>query len=520
MKNVKDNERGITGGAGESRRSFLKVGGGAAAASGLALAGLGTSAEAAPAAMPKKWDETYDVVIVGTGFAGLAAAVEARSAGANVLVIDKMRVHGGNSIINGGEIAVPGNKWQKEAGIDDSPDLLFKDMMRAGANLNHPELVRVVADNALKDFEWCQDFIGARFHQLVFHGGHSVKRSLQTINASGSELVNTLLAKAKALGVQIAFTTKMERLVGNPDGRIVGIEVRKNYRFPDDKSGKVAFIKARKAVILASGGFSQNVQLRQIHDPRITEKYESTNHPGATGEATLAAMWAGAMGVQMDWIQMGPWTSPDEKGFGTVPHFCERLVGYGLMVDPATGKRFIQETGNRKLRADAMMALGRPVVIFGDSVNVTRQILPVHMERGQANGSIKKFDSLDDLAKAYGMPVDILKAEVEKWNGFVKAKKDTDFNCMIFPETTPTAVAPFYAARLWPRVHYTMGGLVINKNAQVKGLDMQVMKGLYAAGEIAGGVHGAVRLGTCSMLGCVVLGRIAGRNAVAEKAWG
>lgn len=189
------------------------------------------------------------------------------------------------------------------------------------------------------------------------------------------------------------------------------------------------------------------------------------------------------------------------------------------MVDPATGKRFIQETGNRKVRADAMMSIGHPTIIFGDSVNVTRQILPHTLEKGMANGAIKKFDSLEDLAKAYDIPFNTLKEEVSKWNTYVEKKMDPDFNCMIFPETTPTVVAPFYAARLWPRVHYTMGGLVINKEAQVKNLDMQVIKGLYAAGEVTGAVHGAVRLGTCSMLDCVVFGRVAGKNAAKEVAW-
>jgi flavocytochrome c len=494
-----------------------------AALTGLALTGLGTfsnKAEAAVSGMPKKWDETYDVVIVGTGFAGLSAAVEARHSGANVLVIEKMRTHGGNSIINGGEMAVAGSKYQKEAGIKDSPELFMKDLMKAGSNLNHPELVKTIAENSVETFDWCQDFVGARFHKLVFHGGHSVKRSIQTINASGSELVNALFAKAKSMGVKFQFTTKMERLISNKEGRIVGIEIRKGYKFPDDKSGKAAFVKARRGVILASGGFSQNIELRQIQDPRLTDKFDSTNHPGATGEALLAACQAGAMDVQMDWIQMGPWTSPDEKGFGTVPHFCERLVGYGLMVNPKTGKRFIKETGNRKVRADAIMELGHPVIIFGDSVNVAKSVSDHHVKKGLENGSIKKFDSIAELARHYDIPVAALQEEVAKWNSYVEKKKDPDFDCMIFPETKPTAVAPFYAARLWPRVHHCMGGLVINKNAQVRGFNLKTMKGLYAAGEVTGGVHGAVRLGTCAMLDCVVFGRIAGRNAAKEKPWG
>lgn len=506
-----------------TRRNFLKSSGIAAVVAGMAVSGIAGNAkeaEAALGAMPKKWDETCDVVIVGTGFAGLSAAIEARHAGAEVLVIDKMRTHGGNSIINGGEMASVGNRFQKAAGIQDSPELLLKDMLKAGSNLNHPELVKMCAEKSGEALDWCQEFVGAKFVKLVYHGGHSVKRSVQTDNASGSGLVNPLFAKAKSMGVKFQFTTKMERIITNKEGRVVGIEVRKGYKFPNDASGKVAFIKARKAVVLGSGGFSQNVELRQIHDPRIDARFDSTNHPGATGEATLAACMIGAMDVQMDWIQMGPWTSPDEKGFGQVPQFCERLVGYGPMVNPKTGKRFIQETGNRKVRADAIMALGYPVVIFGDSVNVTRQVLPHTLEKGMANGAIKKFDSIEALANNYGIPVAALLEEVARWNAAVAKKKDPDFDCRIFPETTPTVAAPFYACRLWPRVHYTMGGLVINKDTQVKGFNMKPIQGLYAAGESTGGVHGAVRLGTCSMLSCVVFGRIAGRNAAKEKSWG
>ncbi len=183
-------------------------------------------------------------------------------------------------------------------------------------------------------------------------------------------MVNKELAKAKEIGVKIQMRTKLVKFLSNKEGRIVGMEVLKGYKFPDEKSGKTAFIKARKAVVLSSGGFSYDVALRQIHDPRLTDKFGSTNHPGATGEAFLAACQSGAMDVQMDWIQLGPWTSPDEKGFGYTPLFCEPLVGYGLMVNPKTGKRFFKETGNRKERADAILLLGDPALIMGDSYAV------------------------------------------------------------------------------------------------------------------------------------------------------
>jgi len=319
-------------------------------------------------------------------------------------MIDKMPVYGGNSIINGGDFCAPDTKLQKEAGVQDSPELMYKDMLKAGQYLNHPDLAKTVAYGAKDALEWCENYIGAKFTRLNFHGGHSVKRANQTINASGSELVNKMYQKANALGVKIETRTKVVRFIANKEGRIVGIEVLKGYKFPDEKSGKTAYIKARRAVVLSSGGFSRDLALRQIEDPRLNDKFESTNQPGATGEALLAACIAGVMDVQMDWIQLGPWTSPDEKGFGNVPLFCERLVGYGPMIDPTTGKRFFKETGNRKERADAIILIGHPVIIMGDSYAVPKQVFPNALKKGMDEGAIKKFDTLQDLAKAYNIP--------------------------------------------------------------------------------------------------------------------
>lgn len=507
-----------------NRRSFLKVTGGAAAtvaavSGGMSLLPFG--ANAASDALPRKWDETYDVIVIGSGFAGLAAAIEAKNGGAkDVVVFEKMPVHGGNSIINGGDFCAPGTKLQKEKGIEDSAELMLKDMLRAGLYLNHPEIAKAVAYGANDALEWTESYLGVKYVKLGFHGGHSVQRAHGMLNQTGAELVNKQLAKVRELGVKIQMRTKLVKFLANKDGRIVGMEVLKGYKFPDEKSGKTAFIKARKAVVLSSGGFSQDAKLRQIQDPRLTDQFGSTNHPGATGEALLAACTMGAMDVQMDWIQLGPWTSPDEKGFGYVPLFCEPLVGYGLMINPKTGKRFFKETGNRKERADAIILAGNPVLIMGDSYAVNKRVVPRALKGGMEIEAIKKFDTLEDIAKAYDMPQDVFLKEVARWNAFVEKRQDDDFGCMIFKDTQTTATAPFYVARLWPKVHHTMGGLVIDQNAQVMGFDFKPVKGLFAAGEVTGGVHGAVRLGGVAIADCLVFGRIAGKNAAREKAWG
>lgn len=518
MKKDEHTEKTLT------RRNFLKITGGSAAVAAAVAGGvtlLPAQAEAACDVLPKKWDETFDVIVIGSGFAGLAAAIEAKNNGAkDVVVLEKMPVHGGNSAINGGDFCAAGTKMQKENGVEDSPELLLKDMLRAGAYLNHPELAKIVAYGSKDAFEWTESYLGAKYTRLNFHGGHSVKRAHGTVNSSGSEVVNKELAKAKELGVKIQMRVKVLKFLANKEGRVVGLEVRKDYRFPNEQSGKTAFLKAKRAIIIGSGGFSRDVPLRQIHDPRLTDRFESTNHPGATGEVLLAACASGAMDVQMDWIQLGPWTSPDEKGFGYVPLFCERLVGYGPMINPKTGKRFFKETGNRKERADAIILIGDPVIIMGDSYAVKKQIFPHALEKGMEVGAIKKFDTLEALAKEYNIPADVFLKEIQRWNGFVEKRKDDDFDCMIFKDAKPTLEAPFYAARLWPKVHHTMGGLVINQDAQVMGFNMKPVAGLYAAGEVTGGVHGAVRLGSVAMADCIVFGRIAGKKAAGEKAWG
>ncbi|MBU3914917.1 FAD-binding protein, partial [bacterium] len=156
---------------------------------------------------------------------------------------------------------------------------------------------------------------------------------------------------------------------------------------------------------------------------------------------------------------------------------------------------------------------------MGDSYAVPKQIFPDALEAGLKSGAVKKFNTLEELAQQYQIPLSVFKEELDRWNGFVEKKKDDDFSCMIFPDSKPTVTPPFYAARLWPKVHHTMGGVVTDVENRVIGFSFNPIKGLYAAGEVTGGIHGAVRLGGCAMVDCIVNGRIAGRNAAAEKSW-
>ena len=496
-----------------SRRSLL----GTAAALGL---GPVASAAMAGVSAPQKWDRTVNFLIIGTGFAGLAAALEAHEQGMkSVLVVDKMPTYGGNSIINGGAIAAAGTDMQKKAGIKDNADLLYSDIMKAGGGLAHPQLARHIADESVANYEWLRDKIGVKFKAVTYHGGHSVPRSHAVVENTGAGFINPMYKKCQEYGIPVELRTIVDDFVVGKNGEVLGVKVRTRYRFGKEDSGRVQYIRAVNGVLIASGGFAQNVRMRTDHDPRLTAAFTSTNHPGATGEVIQSAQMIGANTIQMDWIQLGPWTSPDEKGFGLAPLFVESTVGYGPMVDPATGKRFIKETGNRKVRADAIVALGHPVLIYACEKNVMNKVVghnmtPEMFKKVQERGTIRKFNTLKELADFYKIPYDVLEKENAKFNGYMKAKKDPDFDCMFFDDGVPNEVGPFYACRLWPRVHHCMGGLEINNEAQVIDARGKVIPNLYAAGEATGGVHGMVRRGTVAVADCTIFGRTAARTAV------
>jgi flavocytochrome c len=470
--------------------------------------------------MPSQWDESYDVVIIGSGFAGLAAALEARKAGATVAILEKMRIAGGNSIINGGIIAAAGSPLQAAKGLKDSPELMEQDMVREGLGLNHPELARLTAQNSWPCVKWTIDELGVKYgSELVQEGGHTVPRSYQTYNSSGSAIVTAQLDKLKSIGQEIKLQTYLQKILRDADGRVKGVQVRTGYSFPRGNSGKVKYIQAKRAVILAFGGFSADVPFRMLQDPKLTAKMDCTNQPGATAEGLRESLRIGCTPVQLSWIQVGPWGSPDEKGFGLGPHFAQEAAAmFGIWVDANTGKRFISELANRKLRADAIMNLmngGHQCIAIADSnlVGNVKDLIPKLLERGV----IRQFNTWDEVAAAYSVPTEALKQTVANYNKYLAQGKDEEFARYLNKEAKPLGTAPLYVQRLLPKVHYTMGGVNINTAAQCTDISSDLpIPGLYAAGEATGGTHGAVRLGSVSSITCLVLGRIAGKNAAAE----
>ena len=465
--------------------------------------------------LPRKWDHETDVIVVGSGFAGLAAAIEAKEAGSSVIILEKMKGYGGNSTISDGVIAAAGTQMQAKAGIDDSPERMYTDMVKAGLGLNQPELVRTLTEASVDVFQWTMDYLGVKYLDRIDQfGGHSVPRCYTTRNRSGSGIIRQQLRQVKELGVQVRTRVSLQNILKDSDGRVCGVLARDGYAYPDSSSGIPKYVKARKAVILASGGFGNDIGFRTSQDPRLTREVGSTNKFSTTGEALREAMRIGALPVHLSWIQLGPWASPDEKGYGCGPEFAGYIAfSYGLMVNPATGKRFVSELGDRKIRADAILQIGHPCIAIADQKGVACSGRDIgHCLK---KGVVKKFEQIDDIAEFYKIPATSLKDTVNRFNTYVENRRDEEFDKPILANAEPLHNPPYFCIRLWPKVHYTMGGILINSKAQVLDLANRPMKGFYAAGEVTGGVHGACRLGSCAIADCLVFGRIAGKNAAA-----
>ncbi|MBS5292635.1 MAG: flavocytochrome c [Sutterella wadsworthensis] len=498
-----------------SRRRLLE---GTLAGGAIALTGV---AQARTSDEPKQWDATYDVIVIGSGFAGLAAALEAKKAGANVVVLEKMVTPGGNSIINGGILTATGCPQQKMHGIEDSPELLEKDILAAGLYMNYMPKVRLLAQSALSNYEWTIKELGVEYlpDAIGQEGGHSVPRYVTTKNGSGSGIVNQQLKRCKELGIPVQTKCFVEHIIRAKDGRVVGLEVREGYKFPKKDSGKTKFLKANKGVVLCYGGFAADVKYRMYQDPKLSDKLDSTNQPGATSELWRETSNIGALQVQNDWVQCGPWGNPREKGLGIGWMFNQTAAAeYGIWVN-SDGVRFINELANRKIRADAIMVeqvKGKKCWAVANEPNVApmKKQRPGFMEKMLERKLVEKFDTIEEMAKACGVDPVALKKTIEDFNGYVKAKKDPVLGRYINNDQVPMTEGPWYIGELSPKVHHCMGGLVTDMGCHVIDvLNDEPIPGLYAAGEATGGVHGAVRLGSVAILDCLVFGRIAGTKA-------
>lgn len=450
--------------------------------------------------------ESHDIVIIGAGGAGLTAAIEAKAAGADVIVLEKMPMAGGNTLISGAEYAAANNWIQKKEGIEDSAELHIQDTLKGGDNLAKEELVRIMAENALAGAEWLRDEVGVIWEdELMFFGGHSVKRSLIPLGASGREIITKLAAKAEKMDIPVLLNTKATSLITDSNGKVVGVKAEgedANYTF-----------NTSKAVIIASGGFGSNVEMRVKYNPDIDGSILSTNTTGSTGDGIVMAEDIGANLLGMEYIQTYPICDPLT---GTLLYYDDaRLYGHTVIVNKE-GKRFVEELGRRDVMSMAIKAQTGSVCyeLLDQNGFVASKLQENHgpeLDYLYRNDLLVKADTLDKAAEFFGIDAAELKNTVDKYNSYVEEGKDPEFNKRSLP--SKVEVGPFYILKAAPAVHHTMGGIEINENAQVLNKDGKIIEGLYAAGEVTGGIQGSNRLGSNALADITVFGRIAGQNA-------
>ncbi|CAG0901141.1 unnamed protein product, partial [Cyprideis torosa] len=462
---------------------------------GIGAAGAATIAAPAISALAgekgekdMKWDAEHEVVIIGSGFAGLAAAIEAKKLGAkDVVVYDKMPYFGGNSTYNGGLFAVPDSPLQKEKGVKDSPENMTADQVKAGRGVAYADLLLHVARHANEALEMTLEAGSEYFPYLQQLGGHSVPRTYQTTVASGAGIVQPLVQQCKKLGIKLEIRAKFDSLIFDDAGNVVGATIHKGHYFGRGVEGTPVKVRAKRGVLIATGGFARNVTLRSAQDPTLTEEVPSTNPPSATGEGLLELFRVGAIPVHMAYIQTGPWASPDEDGFGYVSNYSIYNFAHSISIFPKTGKRFMNEIADRKTRSDAQLACR------DDDGNPLPPITITSYEHAKEHPTMKKvlkygvgwkFDNLEDLASHFNVPLEPLREQIEEYNGYVKSGIDEQFGKPMAKAKGKYVEAPFVVVRNWPKVHYCQGGAQIDIQARV--IDSKTdtpIPGLYAAGE-------------------------------------
>lgn len=455
-----------------------------------------------------------DVIIVGSGIAGLRAGIACLENGLDVLILEKMNKPGGNTSLSDGGVAAAGSDLQKKRGIEDSVKRLKQDMLTAGKGLNDEALVDVVARGALEAFEWTKAIGVPYMDRIDIFGGHSTPRCYTPESLSGRTMIQKASERFEALGGRVETKTYVSELLKNDKGRIHGVKAHHPYAFNKPLPEQTKFFKAKKGVIIASGGFSADMDFLKLHTPELSDSIDTTNIRSATAEVLKSALSLGADARDLDQISLAPWTSPDEKGFGDGPKFADYVaLPTGILISPNTASRFINELSDRNTISHAILNVGTPAVAIADETAVKNA--DMNLDKALKKGVVKTFDDLDTLSDHYKLDTSSLKETIHAFNESVEKKHDAAYGKPL-ENATPIKTPPYYAMRIWPKVHYTMGGLRIDANARVLKKDGSLMEGLFAAGEVTGGVHGAARLGSLGLTDCLVMGNIAA-NSIIEQ---
>ena len=485
-----------------------------------------------------------DIVIVGAGGAGMTAAITAAEEGKSVVILESQSMVGGNSVratggMNAGKTVYQDeNEFGESAGVEktlktaaekyadnetitalaktvseqwaeyqanptgyfDSVELMELDTMVGGKGINDPELVETLCSNSADAIDWLDEH-GITLHNVASFGGASVKRIHRPVDADGktisvgSYMIPLLQENCEKAGVQILLNTTANEILTDANGAAVGVKAT-------GASGETVTVNA-KAVVLTTGGFGANLDMVVKYKPEL-KGFMTTNAPGIQGQGIEMAQAIGAATVDMDQIQIHPTVEAN-----TAALITEGLRGDGAVLINAEGKRFIDEVGTRDVVSAAEIAqTGSYSWLVVDQAMVdASSVIQGYIKKGYTVTG----ETYEELGKAMGVDEAAFAETMNTWNGYVDAKNDPDFGRTSFANKLDTA--PYYAIKVTAGVHHTMGGLTINTNTEVLKEDGSVIPGLFAAGEVTGGVHGANRLGGNAVADFTVFGRIAGKAA-------
>ena len=485
-----------------------------------------------------------DVVVVGAGGAGMTAAITAAGEGKSVVILESQSMVGGNSVratggMNAGKTVYQDeNEFGESAGVEktlktaaekyadnetitalaktvseqwaayqanptgyfDSVELMELDTMIGGKGINDPELVETLCANSADAIDWLDEH-GITLHDVSSFGGASVKRIHRPVNAEGktvsvgSYMIPLLQENCEKAGVKMMLDTTATEILTDANGAAVGVKAT-------GASGETVTVNA-KAVVLASGGFGANLDMVVKYKPEL-KGFMTTNAPGIQGQGIEMAQAIGAATVDMDQIQIHPTVEAN-----TAALITEGLRGDGAILINEEGQRFIDEVGTRDVVSAAEIAqTGSYSWLVVDQAMVdASSVIQGYIKKGYTVTGA----TYEELGKAMGVDAAAFAETMEKWNGYVEAKNDPDFGRTSF--ANPLNTAPYYAVKVTAGVHHTMGGLKINANTEVLNEKGEVIPGLFAAGEVTGGVHGANRLGGNAVADFTVFGRIAGAAA-------
>lgn len=485
-----------------------------------------------------------DVVVVGAGGAGMTAAITAAGEGKSVVILESQSMVGGNSVrATGGMNAAKTvyqdeNEFGESAGVEktlktaaekyadnetitalaktvseqwaayqanptgyfDSVELMELDTMIGGKGINDPELVETLCANSADAIDWLDEH-GITLHNVSSFGGASVKRIHRPVNAEGktvsvgSYMIPLLQENCEKAGVKMMLDTTATEILTDANGAAVGVKAT-------GASGETVTVNA-KAVVLATGGFGANLDMVVKYKPEL-KGFMTTNAPGIQGQGIEMAQAIGAATVDMDQIQIHPTVEAN-----TAALITEGLRGDGAILINEEGKRFIDEVGTRDVVSAAEIAQTGSYswLVVDQAMADASSVIQGYIKKGYTVTGA----TYEELGKAMGVDAAAFAETMEKWNGYVEAKNDPDFGRTSFANKLDTA--PYYAIKVTAGVHHTMGGLKINANTEVLNEKGEVIPGLFAAGEVTGGVHGANRLGGNAVADFTVFGRIAGAAA-------